>query len=60
MNYYLDIEILGDRWEEEQRVLREEFERETEEDISEGLLFNRRDMDLPDEDWEDEDDEFVD
>lgn len=26
MNYYLDIEILGDRWEEEQRVLREEFE----------------------------------
>ena len=28
MNYYLDIEILGDRWEEEQRVLREEFEEE--------------------------------
>jgi hypothetical protein len=23
MNYYLDIEILGDRWEEQQRVLEE-------------------------------------
>ena len=23
MNYYLDIEILADRWEEEQRVLQE-------------------------------------
>ena len=39
---------------------KEEFERETEEDVPEGLLLNRRDMDLPDEDWEDEDDEFVD
>lgn len=60
MNYYLDIEILGDRWEEEQRVLREEFERETEEDEGEGLLLGRRDMDLPDDDWEDEDDEYID
>lgn len=41
-------------------VTKEEFERETEEDISEGLLFGRQDMDLPDDDWEDEDDEFVD
>lgn len=23
MNYYLDIEILGDRWEEQQRVFEE-------------------------------------
>ena len=23
MNYYLDIELLGDRWEEQQRVLEE-------------------------------------
>lgn len=30
MNYYLDIEILGDRWEEQQRVL-EEMNREEEE-----------------------------
>lgn len=41
-------------------VTKEEFEREAEEDISEGLLFGRRDMDLPDDDWEDEDDEWVD
>lgn len=45
---------------------KEEFERETEEDVPEGLLFGRQDMDLPlpdedwDGDWEDEDDEFVD
>ena len=30
MNYYLDIEILGDRWEEQQRVL-EEMNREEDE-----------------------------
>jgi hypothetical protein len=30
MNYYLDIEILGDRWEEQQRVL-EEMNKEEEE-----------------------------
>lgn len=41
-------------------VTKEEFERETEEDEEEGLLFGRRDMDLPDDDWEDEDDEYVD
>lgn len=28
MNYYLDIEILGDRWEEQQRVLEELNEEE--------------------------------
>jgi hypothetical protein len=28
MNYYLDIEILGDRWEEQQRVLEEMNEEE--------------------------------
>jgi hypothetical protein len=28
MNYYLDIEILGDRWEEQQRVLKEMNEEE--------------------------------
>lgn len=39
---------------------KEEFERETEEDVPEGLLLGRRDMDLPDDDWEDEDDEYVD
>ena len=42
-------------------VTKEEFERETEEDVTEGLLFNRRDMEIPDDDdWEDEDDEYVD
>jgi hypothetical protein len=30
MNYYLDIEILGDRWEEQQRVLEEMNEEEAE------------------------------
>lgn len=30
MNYYLDIEILGDRWEEQQRVLEEMNEKEEE------------------------------
>lgn len=30
MNYYLDIEILGDRWEEQQRVLEEMNEEEVE------------------------------
>jgi hypothetical protein len=28
MNYYLDIEILGDRWEEQQKVLEELNEEE--------------------------------
>lgn len=28
MNYYLNIEILGDRWEEQQRVLEEMNEEE--------------------------------
>jgi hypothetical protein len=28
MNYYLDIEILADRWEEEQRVIQELNEEE--------------------------------
>jgi hypothetical protein len=28
MNYYLDIEILGDRWEEQQKVLEEMNEEE--------------------------------
>ena len=28
MNYYLDLEILGDRWEEQQRVLEEMTEEE--------------------------------
>ena len=41
-------------------VTKEEFDRETEEDEPEGLLLGRRDMDLPDDDWEDEDDEYVD
>jgi len=41
-------------------VTKEEFDRETEEDEEEGLLLGRRDMDLPDDDWEDEDDEYVD
>ena len=41
-------------------VTKEEFDRETEEDDGEGLLLGRRDMDLPDDDWEDEDDEYVD
>ena len=41
-------------------VTKEEFDRETEEDEGEGLLLGRRDMDLPDDDWEDEDDEYVD
>lgn len=41
-------------------VTKEEFDRETEEDDEEGLLLGRRDMDLPDDDWEDEDDEYVD
>ena len=40
-------------------VTKEEFERETEEDVPEGLLLCRRDMDLPDDDWEDEDDEYM-
>lgn len=30
MNYYLDIEILGDRWEEQQKVLKELNEEEEE------------------------------
>ena len=30
MNYYLDIEILGDRWEEQQKVLEELNEEEVE------------------------------
>ena len=41
-------------------VTKEEFDRETEEDEEEGLLLGRRDMDLPDDDWEDEDEEYVD
>lgn len=41
-------------------VTKEEFDRETEEDNGEGLLLGRRDMDLPDDDWEDEEDEYVD
>ena len=41
-------------------VTKEEFERETEEDVPESLLFDRRDMDLSDDDWEDEDDEYID
>ena len=41
-------------------VTKEEFDRETEEDEGEGLLLGRRDMDLPDDGWEDEDDEYVD
>lgn len=28
MNYYLDLEILADRWEEMQRILMEEAENE--------------------------------
>lgn len=28
MNYYLDIEVLADRWEEEQRVIQELNEEE--------------------------------
>ena len=32
MNYYLDIEILGDRWEEQQRVL-EEMNQEDDQDV---------------------------
>ena len=43
-----------------EKCTKEEFERETEEDEEEGLLFGRRDMDLPDDDWEDEEDEYVD
>lgn len=41
-------------------VTKEEFDRETEEEEEEGLLLGRRDMDLPDDDWEDEDEEYVD
>lgn len=49
----------GDQYEITE-VTKEEFDRETEEDDEEGLLLGRRDMDLPDDDWEDEDEEYVD
>lgn len=32
MNYYLDIEVLADRWEEEQEVLAEVSEEEQDDD----------------------------
>ena len=49
----------GDQYEITE-VTKEEFDHETEEDDEEGLLLGRRDMDLPDDDWEDEEDEYVD
>lgn len=42
-------------------VTKEEFERETEEDVPEGLRLCRQDIDLDtDDEWEDLDDEYVD
>lgn len=42
-------------------VTKEEFDRETEEDVPEGLRLCRPDIDLDtDDDWEDLDDEYVD